>query len=546
MSTSSRLFTRLLAASAMTAGFAGAALAQSAGGYTLTILHVNDIHSRLPQISAFGSTCSPKEAEEAKCFGGMARIATKANEIRAEVAAKKGNLLFLHAGDQYQGSLFFTVHRGQADIDTVNMLGIDVGTFGNHEFDIGPDGAARYAKGVKFPIVSSNIDVTREPLLQKTFVPYVVVERGGQRIGIIGATTEDTAITSSPGPTLAFYNEIQPIRRYVEELKMQGVNKIVALTHAGYARDREIAEQVDGLDVIVGGHSHTLLATDNKDAAGPSPVVIERKSGGKTLIVQAGEYSKYLGRIDVTFDAKGDPVSWTGNPILLDAKVAEDKAVLAKIKELEAPIAALRGKQVGVAKINIDGDRKTCRQQECTMGNLVTDALFAATKAQGTQIVITNGGGLRASIAQGDITMGHVLTVLPFQNTVATLKLKGSDILAALENGVSKVEEEQGRFPQVAGMKFTWDRRKPAGSRILSAQVADGKGGYAPLDPNMVYKIATNDFMRRGGDGYAIFKTAGIDAYDFGPNLEEAVAAYITSMNGVEPKLEGRITEVKQ
>jgi len=148
---------------------------------------------------------------------------------------------------------------------------------------------------------------------------------------------------------------------------------------------------------------------------------------------------------------------------------------------------------------------------------------------------------LRAGIPSGDISLGHVLTTLPFQNAVATMKLKGSDLIAALEGGVSQVEQTAGRFPQVAGIRYTWDKARPAGSRIISVELRRPDGSYGPFDPNAIYSVATNDFMRKGGDGYVAFRDKAIDAYDFGPGLDDALAEYFRANNPMRVGLDGRI-----
>jgi 5'-nucleotidase/UDP-sugar diphosphatase len=188
----------------------------------------------------------------------------------------------------------------------------------------------------------------------------------------------------------------------------------------------------------------------------------------------------------------------------------------------------------------IEGSRDVCRAMECAMGNLVADAMLDRVSSQGVTIAIQNGGGLRASIDAGEITMGEVLTVLPFQNTLATFDLKGSDVVAALENGLSQIEEGAGRFPQVAGMRYTFDKDAEAGSRIVSVEVADGDG-FEPIDPDAVYSVATNNYMRGGGDGYSIFRTAGMNAYDYGPGLEQVVADYLAANAPYTPYTDGRI-----
>lgn len=176
------------------------------------------------------------------------------------------------------------------------------------------------------------------------------------------------------------------------------------------------------------------------------------------------------------------------------------------------------------------------------MGNLVADALLDRVKDQGVTIAFQNGGGLRASIDAGTVTMGEVLTVLPFQNSIATFQLKGSDVVAALENGVGQIEEGAGRFSQVAGMKYTFDRSKPAGSRIVSVEVKEGDA-FVPLDPAKTYSAVANNYTRSGGDGYKVFATNAINPYDFGPSLEDSVATYIGKNSPYKPYTDGRITD---
>jgi 5'-nucleotidase len=180
---------------------------------------------------------------------------------------------------------------------------------------------------------------------------------------------------------------------------------------------------------------------------------------------------------------------------------------------------------------------------ECSMGNLVADAQLDRVADQGVSIAIANSGGLRASIDAGEITMGEVLTVLPFSNTLATFQITGADLLASLENGVSQIDEVAGRFPQVAGLKYTFDKSKPAGERIVEVQVKEGDA-FVPLDPAKLYGVVTNNFVRTGGDGYALFAGNAQNAYDFGPPLERVVADYIANLGGdYMPYTDGRITD---
>jgi 5'-nucleotidase / UDP-sugar diphosphatase len=528
----------LLAASLIALATALPARAQ----HTVTILHINDVHSRIEAINKYDSTCSAEEAANDECFGGMARVAAKIAERRQAIAAAGGEVLVLDAGDQFQGSLFYTTYKGSDAVEFMNMIGFDAMAVGNHEFDDGPDNLARFIDAAKFPVISGNTKVAAvEASLAGRIAERVVLERGGKRIAILSVLATDTDATSSPGANVSFADEIAYLREAVAAATAEGIDRIVLLSHVGLPRDMEIARAVDGIDIIVGGHSHTLMLNDDPDRP-PYPLLVKNPSGHDVPIVQAYAYSKYLGEIAVTFDEAGRVVSAKGDPILLDATVKPDPAVEARVRELAAPLEELRARVVGDATAVIDGSRDACRFGECTMGRLVADALLDRVRGQGGEIAITNGGGLRASIDAGPVTMGEVMTVLPFQNTMATFRMSGRNILAALEHGVSGLEEGSGRFPQVAGLRFTFDPTQPPnGGRIGSVAVV-GPAGEAPLDPERVYLVATNNFMRGGGDGYAMFVTDAEDAYDYGPNLEDVVAEYLARNNPYVPALDGRVT----
>jgi 5'-nucleotidase len=271
--------------------------------------------------------------------------------------------------------------------------------------------------------------------------------------------------------------------------------------------------------------------------------MIDNPDGYKVPVTQAASYSKYLGEFKVVFDDNGIVKEASGDPIFLDKSITPDQAVLDRIKELGAPIEELKAKLVGESTAPIDGSREACRARECEMGNLVSDAVLDRVKDQGVTIVFTNGGGLRASIDQGPVTMGEVLTVLPFQNTIATFQISGKDIVAALENGVSQLEEGAGRFAQVAGLKYAFDKSAAPESRVSAVEVMDN-GNWVPIDLAKDYIVASNNYVRQGGDGYKIFADNAKNAYDYGPGLEQVVADYLGAHTPYTPKLEGRITEI--
>ncbi|MBW9116245.1 5'-nucleotidase C-terminal domain-containing protein [Rhizobium cauense] len=509
--------------------------------YELNILHINDFHSRIEAINKFDSTCSAEEEGKKECFGGAARLKTAIDQRRNDLNGK--NVLLLNAGDNFQGSLFYTTYKGAAEAEVLNDMKFDVMTVGNHEFDDSEDGLATFLDKVKFPVISANVLAGDGSKLGDRIKPSLVLDVGGQKIGIVGAVTNDTEELSSPGPKVMIADDVQTITAAVEDLKKQGINKIIALTHVGYPRDLAAIAKIPDVDVVVGGHSHSLLSNTDPKAEGPYPTMVDNPGGYKVPVVQAASYSKYLGDLVVTFDDNGVVKEAKGDPILIDSSFTPDPTLTTRIEELAKPIEELRKKVIGSTESPIQGDRTVCRVEECSMGNLVADAMLDRGKSQGMTIAIQNGGGLRASIDAGDVTQGEVITVLPFQNTLATFQLTGADIRKALENGLSKIEEGAGRFPQVSGLKYSFDKSNPAGSRLVSVEAKEGDA-FVPLDDAKTYGVVTNNFMRAGGDGYSIFETAGKNAYDFGPDLADVTVEYLAAHSPYKPYTDGRVTEV--
>ncbi|WP_299784680.1 bifunctional metallophosphatase/5'-nucleotidase [uncultured Marivita sp.] len=510
-----------------------AALALSAGvaqaDYSLTILHTNDFHARFEPISKYDSGCSAEDNDAGECFGGSARLMTAIGDARA----RSNNHILVDGGDQFQGTLFYTYYKGKLAAEMMNQMGYDAMTVGNHEFDDGPEVLRGFVDTVEFPVLMSNADISGEPLLSDAIQKSVIIERGGERLGLIGLTPQDTHELASPGPNVIFTDPVDAVQGEVDRLTEEGVNKIIVLSHSGYNTDIRVAENTTGVDVIVGGHTNTLLG-DMEGAVGSYPTMV-----GNTAIVQAYAYGKFLGELNVTFDDEGNLTEAVGAPLIMDAAVAEDEATKARITEAAVPLDEIRNKVVASTAEAIEGNRDVCRAMECSMGNLVADAMLERVKDQGIDIAIANSGGLRASIDAGDVTMGEVLTVLPFQNTLSTFQITGETLIAALENGVSQVEDGSGRFPQVSGMSFAVDLTKEPGSRVSDVMI-----GGEPVEMDKVYGAVSNNFVRNGGDGYSMFTTAQ-NAYDFGPDLADVTAEYLAENAPYQPYTDGRISITK-
>ena len=498
------------------------------GDFDLTIMHTNDTHAHLSNV---------------------ARQVTAVNDIRNN----RSNSILLSAGDVFSGTLYYNQYKGLADVQFMNMMKYDAMVPGNHEFDDGPKGFANFIKKAKFPIISSNIDFSADNDLDPLYMdkigtpgedgkiyPASILDVNGEKVGVFGLTTEETSILSTPGPTISFEDHIQKAEDTVKMLQDEGVNKIVAVTHLGVNYDKTLAQKVDGIDVIVGGHSHTKLA----DA------IAYNTDSEPTIVVQAEEYDDFLGDLQLSFDVDGVLKSWDEHLVDLgeDAtpQIEENKEAKDLLDELTKPIEEMKQKVVGDSKVTLNGERGDVRQHETNLGNLIADSMLekAKTADPDTTIALQNGGGIRASIDQGEISLGEVLTVMPFGNTLVTLDLTGEELMQGLENSVSDYGNVGGRFAQVSGMKYVYDLSKEVGHRIVDAKVKTDDG-YKPIDPKATYTVATNNFVADGGDGYASFKQAKEDGrmnelyfVDY-----EVFTEYLKNHKPVSPEKEGRSIE---
>ncbi|MFO1035216.1 MAG: 5'-nucleotidase C-terminal domain-containing protein [Geminicoccaceae bacterium] len=497
---------RLLLAQAMLAGLlvAGAARAEPT---TVTFLHTNDLYEIAPM----------------KGQGGFAPLMTLLREERA----RNPNTVTTFGGDLLSPSLLSGMTNGEQMIELSNAVGTDVAVPGNHEFDFGPDIATDRFEQSKFPWLGTNVR-TADGKPWPGLGELLVKEVGGYKLGFFGVLTPETAVLSSPGPTVTFADPTVTARDSVAKLREMGADLVVALTHQDFAQDRALIEDVPGIDIVLGGHDHDPMT------------LLE----GQRLIVKAGSDAHYLAAVDIVLDRVKDKEgkeSVTWRPAwryLSTAGVAPDPKIETLIDSWNKRLAKELDEPVGETAVELDSRRGTVRKAESNLGNLITDAMRAAT---GADIALTNGGGIRGDRtypAGAVLTRKDVLNELPFGNVTVLIEIKGSDLLAALENGVSAVQDGGGRFPQVSGMTITYDPAKPVGARILSVMI-----GGAPLVPDRVYKLATNDYMYRGGDGYGALKAGKplIDASG-GRLMASTVIDYITAQGGkIAPAVEGRI-----
>ncbi|MCB5177299.1 MULTISPECIES: bifunctional metallophosphatase/5'-nucleotidase [Microvirga] len=477
----------------------GSALAQEA--VTIRFVQTNDIDRMGPE----------------KGRGGFARLATVVKEERA-----KGNAFFLHAGDTISPSLLSGFDKGAHVIDILNKIGVDAMTPGNHEFDLGPDAFRARMAEAKFDVLATNI-IDGNGLPNNT-KPDKIVDVQGVKVGFFGLTTEDTPIASSPGD-IKFRSTIDTARAKAKELREKGADIVVAIAHTPLEVDMIIARSA-GVDVIIGGHDEHLLAFYDGKVA-----LTEAESQANFVVVTELSVKK------AEKDGK-TTVSWSPNFRIVDtATVKPDPEIEAVVKGYEDKLSKELDVEIGVTETPLDSRRATVRGGEAAIGNLVADAMRAAV---GADVAITNGGGLRADKqyqAGQKLTRRDLLSEMPFGNTTVLLEVTGEQLKAALENGVSQVRELGGRFPQVSGLTAEVDPKEPVGSRVKSVKV-NGQ----PLDPAKTYKLATNDFMARGGDGYKAFAEAKplIDA-SASQLMASQVIDYVAKAGKVAPKVEGRV-----
>ncbi|SES06405.1 bifunctional metallophosphatase/5'-nucleotidase [Salisediminibacterium halotolerans] len=520
------------------------------GSFDMNIFHTNDLHGRVDMYP---------------------QMITTLNEARDTY----GDGLTLEAGDIFSGTLYFNEFRGQAALSFMNLMDYDAFVPGNHEFDLGdPDEGhpefAEFVENAEFPVVGANMNFDNDPSLSglaeggisyeaENGVIYdgIVEEHDGEEIGIFGLNTEDTENISSP-MDVTFSDYAEAAEEMVAQFEDEGINKIVALTHLGYdsdpsvGNDLRLAEQVEGIDVIVGGHSHTEVEP---------PTLVEENADGDaiepTVVAQAGEYGQHVGVIDLTFDYSGSVERVDGELLATDEREADPDAA-DQLEPYTEQIEEVQNEPAGSYVVNElpnprlgDGSDVSVRANETALGNLITDGQLDAALDTNDEIImaVQNGGGIRAPIAQGEVTVGELIEVQPFGNRLATLELTGEELYEAFETSVADAPNENGGFLQVSdGTQLTYDSDNEPGERVEAIEVdLNGNGEYEEIarDDEM-HTIATNNFTATGGDGYDTFA----EAYDEGRGTIvgftdwEMLRDYMAELGDVDYEVEGRINDL--
>jgi len=500
---------RLFAAAALTLLLVTAASAEST---RVTFLLVNDVYLMGDQMMPDGQR-----------RGGFARLAAVVKAERAKARTTGGHVIFAHGGDTLSPSLMSGIDKGAHIVALTNMVPPDIFAPGNHEYDFGKAIFLQRMAEARFPIYAANL---RGP--DGAPVPNVkdraIMTLDGVRIGLTGATYDDSPRASSP-QDLRFAPTVATIKEQAETLRREGADMVVAVVHADRRQDHDIVA-TRAVDLLLGGHNHDLLI--NYD--------------GRTAAVESGYDALYVTAIDLTIEVKvvdGRRVTtwWPQFRVIDTADVTPDPEVAAAVAVYERELNRDMDVPLGTTAVALDSRSATVRTREAAIGNIVADAMRAAAHAD---VAIMNGGGIRGGklyAPDTPISRRDVLAELPFGNRVVMLDISGRALKAAIENGLSQLPSASGRFPQISGLVVEADAKRPPGSRVTAIKV-----GAASLEDERMYRIATNDFLARGGDGYAMFAgTTPVLADTDAPPVAGEVMDYITRVGTLRTDVEGRI-----
>lgn len=514
---------------------------------TLTILHVNDTHSHLESLNYDLMLGGEKTRVK---LGGFDRLVSIINEEKEQSI----NPILLHAGDALTGTIYYTLFQGKSDAEVLNTVDWDAFALGNHEFDDGNEVLKLFLDKLDTATVAANVVAEKGSILKNKWKPYKIMMIDGQKIGIIGIDiVGKTKNSSNPGDDISFYDEIETTKKYVAELEKKKINKIIVLTHIGHENAKNMAKKVSGVDIIVTGDSHSFLGNADTDAVGVNkddvyPAMQVSPSGEPVAVVQAWEYSKLLGKLQVDFNREGIIENIEGYPIIIlddsfKRKNSEGKRVelegeardtiYAEIKNnpslaiVNSDTETLRiiekyrkekdvvGKAV-IAEISEDipGGSAERIPKESEGGHftaqLVANGMLYKLRSSGTgkvDAVIQNAGGVRIPLLQGPIDTETIFSLLPFSNTLVSIELTGLQIKTALEQSIDYAlnpSGSTGSFPYTAGLRYTADLKQSLGSRVSNIEI-EKDGAWNAIDDTMTYIVGINNYIAGGKDGYVIF-----------------------------------------
>lgn len=431
-------------------------------------------------------------------------------------------------------------------------------SLGNHEFDNGVSGLTPFIENLSSPVLCANLILTKVPELAReaNLKKSITIDIDGHKIGIVGYLTPSTKVVAKPND-VEYIDEVVALREEVKKIQDQGVKIIIALGHSGYIRDQDIARDVEGLDLVIGGHTNTFLwngtTPDIENVEGPYPTYVTQASGRRVPVVQAYAYTKYLGKLHVTFDDDGEIIETDGFPILLDKSIPQDPQVLRLIKKFNDTLLSKTEVIVGNTSIVLSGE--ACTKEECNLGNLITDAMVEryASDYRGeywtdTPIAILQAGSIRTSVSHPTrpfhITKGDLLSVMPFEGNLTAVTMNGSVLLQVLEvSAASYNTDTKMKFLQFSGLKVVYSMTMPIGFRVISAKArcwTCSVPAFTKVNETSFYKIIMPSFLANGGDGYSMLE--GLESQQLGYSELESTEKYVKHHSPVFAQVEGRIT----
>lgn len=467
--------------------------------WDLTILHANDVHSAAAGVNDRGPVY-----DDTNAVGGLARVTAFVADEKAKAKVQGKAVLALDAGDFWQGTHFFRTGGMPWAREAMRRMPWDAVTLGNHEFDLGCKTLAEYVKVLPFPVLAANLEKNPACPLSTAPLPATVVKDfNGVKVGIIGLANDEGKDISEACPETNFADRATALRRAAAKLEKSGVTHIVAVTHVGYEADQALARAVPAIDVIVGGHTHSVLG-DHPHSEGPYPTVIAHDDGSKTLVVQAGRSTRYLGRLTVSFDDAGRIVRFRGDLEELVPSLRRDEAMHEFVVQSIEAIRADQERFVGVNTSTLPDGLDPCREGDCLSGMATADAFLAWGRSRGAVAAILNGGAVRAAMPIGPVTHADLLYIHPFGNRIQVADVSGAVLREALEHGLSEPDVIGPRLLQTAGLRYRINPAAPVGKRIVSAEIRTKEGIWAPILPENIYRIVTIAYLLGGGDHFSM------------------------------------------
>ncbi|NRQ42421.1 bifunctional metallophosphatase/5'-nucleotidase [Rheinheimera sp. YQF-2] len=544
-------------------------------GLTLSLIHINDTHSQFD-----ASPASVKDAAGKPVYtyiGGHPRLLTLAQQLRQQAAQDGVPALFLHGGDAFKGSAYFELFEQRINIDVLNRMNIDAMALGNHEFDIGLTKLADFVDKVNFPVLAANVDTSAEPLLvnSQNLKPYslfvldnnqlkplagVDAAAGHELVAVFGLALEDMRAIAPDTGAIVFNNEVQSAQQTVDRLTAQGVKHIIALTHLGNQRDLALAGAVNGIDAIVGGHSHSLLGDFRHWYLGnqrPYAELVANPDGkGKTCVVQAGQFAQAVGRATLKFNAGGELLSCAGQNTLLagtdyfrsalrnepsriaaaeqaateryvaglprTAIVAEDAALRAVLDNTYLPAvqqaygAVISSTETEVTHVRLPGSGGSDKHGSPLAGhiadamlNYVNQTAVQNLMKRPVQLALIGAGNIRAPLAAGEVREGNIrLEVLPFDTPLSVLSISGAELRALLTDIISQsvvAGAHTGKFPYVAGIRYVAKQSGPATAELTTLDIKQG-GSWQAVEAQQRYSLVTTSYLADGNDGWQLLQ----------------------------------------